>query len=199
MDEYTDEMCDQDGWYDFFTGKNRKVVWQCNGKFKNKCKTPHLSETEIKTAFVYALNSVVPKREFYIKELTSMMDSVCDLEERRRLDKQLEIDWKAVNDLINENARVVQNQTEYEEKYRKALDRYKETETKRNEVINKISEQMTRRKKMERFIEKVRELPETITEFDQTLWNVLVERAIVEKERIVIRFNGGVEVAYKRT
>ena len=58
---------------------------------------------------------------------------------------------------------------------------------------------MTRRKKMERFIEKVRELPETITEFDQTLWNVLVERAIVEKERIVIRFNGGVEVAYKRT
>jgi len=45
----------------------------------------------------------------------------------------------------------------------------------------------------------VRELPETITEFDQTLWNVLVEKAIVEKERIVIRFNGGVEVAYKRT
>jgi len=128
-----------------------------------------------------------------------MMDSVCDLEERRRLDKQLEIDWKAVNDLINENARVVQNQTEYEEKYRKALNRYKETEIKRNEAINKISEQMTRRKKMERFIEKVRELPETITEFDQTLWNVLVERAIVEKERIVIRFNGGVEVAYKRT
>ena len=58
---------------------------------------------------------------------------------------------------------------------------------------------LARRKKIERFIETVKGLNELIGEFDQTLWTVLVESVTVEKERMVFRFNGGVEVPYLRS
>ena len=45
----------------------------------------------------------------------------------------------------------------------------------------------------------VKGMEELITEFDQTLWTVLVESVTVEKERMVFRFNGGVEVPYLRS
>ena len=43
---------------------------------------------------------------------------------RRILDEQLGIDAKAVNDLIAQNARVAQNQTEYNERYDALVSRY---------------------------------------------------------------------------
>ena len=101
--------------------------------------------------------------------------------------------------MINENARVVQNQKEYEEKYEALLKRYKETEERQRGIVVKINDLLARRKKIERFIETVKGLNELIGEFDQTLWTVLVESVTVEKERMVFRFNGGVEVPYLRS
>ncbi|MBO5543383.1 MAG: zinc ribbon domain-containing protein, partial [Oscillospiraceae bacterium] len=51
--------------------KYRRVIWQCNHKFKDKtrCKTPHLTEDEIKAAFVRMVNKLYADREFYITEL----------------------------------------------------------------------------------------------------------------------------------
>ena len=185
------------------TDKYRKDVWQCNGKFKNKCKTPTVTEEEVKKAFVSVLNGLLPKKGFYVTYLTEMMESISDISEleseRQEVDRQLEIDWKAVNDVINENARVVQNQKEYEEKYEALMKRYKETEERQRGIVVKINDLLARRKKIERFIETVKGLNELIGEFDQTLWTVLVESVTVEKERMVFRFNGGVEVPYLRS
>jgi DNA invertase Pin-like site-specific DNA recombinase len=44
----------------------RKVVWQCNAKFKDKhkkCSTPHLTEEQIKDAYVTALSLLIVDRE----------------------------------------------------------------------------------------------------------------------------------------
>ena len=157
----------------------------------------------MKKAFVSVLNSLLPKKGFYVTYLTEMMESISDISEleseRQEVDRQLEIDWKAVNDVINENARVVQNQKEYEEKYEALLKRYKETEERQRNIVSRINDQLARRKKIERFIETVKGLNELIGEFDQTLWTVLVESVAVEKERMVFRFNGGVEVPYLRS
>ena len=57
---------------------------------------------------------------------------------------------------------------------------------------------MTRRKKIERFIEEIRKFPETVTEFDDMLWNVLVESLTVEKERMIFRFCSGLEITVIR-
>jgi len=43
----------------------RRVIWQCNDKFKgeNKCTTPHFTEEAIKEKFILAFNSVYDMRE----------------------------------------------------------------------------------------------------------------------------------------
>ena len=90
--------------------KYRRVVWQCNHKFKDKtrCTTPHQDR---------------------------LADTTALEKERRILDEQLGIDAKAVTDLIAQNARVAQNQKEYNERYDALVSRYEDTERKSDAVV----------------------------------------------------------------
>ena len=124
--------------------------------------------------------------------------------ERRSLDEQLGIDAKSENDLIARNARVVQDQKEYNERYDALVSRYEETEHKRDTVMEQIDQIMIRRRKTERFIESVKDLPEPITEFDESLlcmapsshmWAELVDSLTVySMDRIVFRLTCGMEI-----
>lgn len=181
--------------------KYRRIIWQCNHKFKDKtrCKTPHLTEDEIKAAFIRMVNKLYADREFYITELTAIKDRLGDTtaleKERRILDEQLGIDAKAVNDLIARNARVAQNQKEYNERYDALVNRYEETEHKRDAVMEQIDQIMIRRRKIERFIESIKDMPELITKFDESLWAALVDSMTVHaKERITFTLTCGMEI-----
>ena len=115
--------------------------------------------------------------------------------EHRSLDEQLDIDAKSVNDLIARNARVVQDQKEYNERYDALVSRYEETEHKRDTVMKQIGQIMIRRRKIERFIESLKDLPEPITEFDESLWAGLVDSMTVHsKDRILFRLTCGREI-----
>ena len=145
------------------------------------------------------VNKLYADREFYITELTAIKDRLGDTtaleKERRILDEQLGIDAKAVNDLIARNARVAQDQKEYNERYDALVSRYEETEHKRDAVIGQIDQIMIRRRKIERFIESVKDLPELITELDESLWAGLVDSMTVHsKDRIVFQLTCGMEM-----
>ena len=193
------------GWYGskvwHSNDKYRRVIWQCNSKFKDKtrCKTPHLTEDEVKAAFIRLVNKLSTDREFYITELTAIKNRLGDTteleKERRILDEQLGIDAKAVNDLIAQNARVAQNQTEYNERYEALVSRYEETERRRDELADRINQIMIRRRKLERFIETVEGLPELYTEFDAGQWAALVDSMTVHaKDRITFTLTCGMEI-----
>ena len=193
------------GWYGskvwHSNDKYRRVIWQCNSKFKDKtrCKTPHMTEDEVKAAFIRLVNKLSTDREFYITELTAIKNRLGDTtameKERRILDEQLGIDAKAVNDLIAQNARVAQNQTEYKERYDALVSRYEETERRRDEVADRINQIMVRRRKLERFIETVDGLPELYTEFDVGQWAALVDSMTVHaKDRITFTLTCGMEI-----
>jgi len=58
-----------------------------------------------------------------------------------------------------------------------------------------IDQIMIRRRKIERFIDSVKGLPEFITEFDESLWAALVDSMTVyAKDRIVFRLTCGMEI-----
>ncbi|MBQ6482404.1 MAG: hypothetical protein IJI45_14950 [Anaerolineaceae bacterium] len=115
--------------------------------------------------------------------------------ERRLLNEQLDVDAKAVNDLIAQNARVAQNQKEYNERYDALVSRYEETECRRDGVAEQINQTMIRRRKFERFIDAVTALPELYTEFDAGQWAGLVESMTVyDKDRIVWKLTCGMEI-----
>ena len=140
------------------------MIWQCNHKFKDKtrCKTPHLTEDEIKAAFVRMVNKLYADREFYVTELTAIKDRLGDT---AALEK---------------------------ERYDALVSRYEETERRRDGVVEQINQIMIRRRKLERFIEAVTALPELYTEFDAGQWAGLVESMTVyDKDRIVLKLTCG--------
>ena len=68
-------------------------------------------------------------------------------------------------------------------------------ERKRDAVMEQIDQIMIRRRKIEWFIETVKDLPDLITEFDESLWAALVDSMTVyAKDRIVFRLTCGVEM-----
>ena len=53
--------------------KYRRQVWQCNSKYRergaSKCQTTHLTEEQIKKAFVDTYNQIIAERKRYIAGL----------------------------------------------------------------------------------------------------------------------------------
>lgn len=81
------------------------------------------------------------------------------------------------------------------QRYDALVSRYEDTERKRDVVVERIDQIMIRRRKIERFIETVKDMPELITEFDESLWAALVDSMTVyAKDRITFRLTCGMEV-----
>ncbi len=71
--------------------KYRRVIFQCNNKFKNekKCSAPHLTESELKELFVNAVNKIMPQKEQLKADFKFIGDSlfnVSDDEQKARRD-----------------------------------------------------------------------------------------------------------------
>ena len=76
----------------------------------------------------------------------------------------------------------LQNQKEYNERYDALVSRYEDNERKCDAIIEQIDHIMIRRRKIERFIETVKDLPEHITEFDASLWAALDQCILKSKQ-----------------
>ena len=181
--------------------KYSKVVWQCNSKFKDKtrCQTPHLSEDEIKEAFLRVVNSLIMDRKEILAKLRSAQNTLSGTEEleteQKRLTEQMNADADAVQNLIAENARVAQDQEAYSQRYEARGSRFEETKAKYEKVTEEISTKGIRRREFDRFIKAVEKLPRTVTEFDEALWGALVDHLTVHaKDYIVFTLTSGMEI-----
>jgi len=99
--------------------KYRRVIFRCNHKFKNdkKCRTPHLTEDEIKEAFVKAVNAVIPEKNELIANTKVMMRTLCDTTEleveQSRLLAEMDAAVAMTERLIEENKAAATDQGEY--------------------------------------------------------------------------------------
>ena len=83
-----------------------------------------------------------------------------------------------IESLIAENARIAQDQKEYAKKYQLAMERYEAAKAAYDSIIAQKTEKYKRIQRMQAFIRNVQELG-VITEFDEDLWGLLVERVTV--------------------
>ena len=183
------------------TDKYRRVVWQCNARFKDKthCHTPHLTEDEIREAFVRVVNSLITDREEILTELRAVRDTLSGTEgleaEQKRLAEQMNADAEAVQSLIAENARVAQDQTKYNIRYEALASRFEDTKERYEQVTSDITARGIRRREFDQFIRAVESLPDAITEFDEALWGSLVDHLTVHaKDNIVFTLTSGMEI-----
>ena len=178
------------------TDEYRRVVWRCNNKYKDKkqhCSTPHVTEEEIKAAFLRMLNSM--DRTALLEDLCEIRDSFSETDDLKDLDDRLNAEASAVNALVRQNARVAQNQDEYNRKYNEALCRYEATKAERDRAAAEKRHRNIRKREFDRFIKTLENVPEMVTNFDEALWASMVDYVTVfGKDDLRFTLVSGVEI-----
>ena len=76
-------------------------------------------------------------------------------------------------ELIAENARVAQNQDDYNRRYDEMVSRFEATKAERDALAAEIRQRGIRRREFEQFITTLESLSDQVTDFDETLWGSL--------------------------
>ena len=182
------------------TDSYRKVIWQCNHKFDGeKCATPHLTEDEIKAAFIVAANKALADKAAVIYTFRLIQDSVFDTstleQERSALTDELNVVTGLIQDGIYKNAHIAQNQTDYNKEYEILANRYENVKSHLEQVEAKIHDKNSRRKSIEHYLSILEERTEAITEFDVHLWHCMVDFVTVySRDDIRFTMKDGTEI-----
>ena len=177
------------------TDKYRKTIWQCNNKFKNKekCKTPNLTEDQIKEEFVKEFNRLIANKDEIIKDCEDAILELTNTEnidaEISKLQEENEALINLMKNLIYENSRKAIDQDKYNQKY----DSYTEKHEKIKNAISKLEEKKqnlkVRREKISLFMDNLGKTDAIISEFDETLWHTMVENVIIcEDKKMEFKF-----------
>jgi len=184
---------------------HRVLVWQCNEKHRGQhCRTPHLTETEIKTAFLAAFNRILGSRAEIDEAYQEVMEALTDTRdfdsEQEQLENESEVAMGLIRKIISDNAQKAMDQGEYERKYTGYCDRY-EAARKRLEEIGELRlERNAKRTKIAMFLERLENSAELVTEFDEELWYSTVDFVTVyEDMRLVFTFRDGQEVEIEKS
>ena len=183
------------------TDKYRKMVWQCNQKFKNKekkCGTPTLTEQELKQAVVKAENARLDEKKEAIaaaKELQAMLLDNASLEaEAVGLEAEADALSESIDQAIRSNQMVLQDQAAFQAKEQELRDRYKEKRAACAEVRSRICDRRARADKLDAFIETLGKMKPQ-TEFTPEYWGALVKKVTVfGKKDIRVEFVDGKEI-----
>ncbi len=176
--------------------KYRCVIYRCNKKYSgNKCSTGHVTEDEIKEKFVEAYNLL--DRNGAIRNVESirqvLMSSDKEKAEQKKLQDEYDKCEKKLYKLIEENSTHVQNQDEYNKKYRDLADKSTKIQEKLDKITTALKDKDDRAKVLETYINDLKASKNKLTDFDEGLFYALVDRVKVNKDGIVIVWKDGTE------
>ena len=183
----------------------RREVWQCNDKYKRQgkpgsgCRTPYLTEDDVKARFVMAFNSLMEDRDGLIEDCRLARAVLCDvadldaeLEEQRR---EVAVIAELMRKSIFDNARAAVDQGEWSERYNGYVDRQRVTNERIEELETAKRERISRSLMIEGFVRDIENRELAITEFDEKLWVAVIDRVTVGRDgTMVFKFRNGVEV-----
>ena len=127
---------------------------QCNSKYRNEriCITPHLTEDEIKTAFVKAINQMVSSKAEVLREYRQIIGQLTDTaaleDELAHQREEFEVVEGLLRWLIAENAHKVMDQEEYSRRKTALQERYETTQQKIAFLEKQRNEQKVHREQL---------------------------------------------------
>jgi site-specific DNA recombinase len=185
-------------------GKYRNLIWQCNRKYTDGkfCETPHIREDELKPAFIQAVNQILGDKDRYITSFEELMPLLADTSELEKELVRLKGEHgsiiKRMYSCVEENKREMRNQEEYNRRYLKMAEEFKESGIQLNQIKEKILEQSARKEKIRRFLDELRQINDLVTEFDENLWNATVELVTVHTDKtLTFTFRDGTKISVK--
>ncbi|MBR1810026.1 MAG: recombinase family protein [Clostridia bacterium] len=180
--------------------KYRKIIWQCNNKFKteSKCMTPHVTEDKIKSGFIEAMNRLLTDKARLLEDCEIILHTLTDCTEiELRLQEiyaEIEVIMALTKQSILENATVAQNQNAYLEKYSNFELRYEKLKSEAQKLEAKKAERKSKADAIGAFMFELSEL-NPISTFDEKLWTVCVDLVRVYSDnRLIFVFRNGAEI-----
>lgn len=171
--------------------KYRRVVWQCNAKFKDghHCDTPHLTETVIQEKFLSAFNKLLDQRDFIAKDIKIIVDFLTDTKalksESAELRGEMEVVTELMKQAIAQNASMEMEQEEYTARYNALAERYQNAADRHKAVEAECASRTSQRKRLTTFVKQLMDSDEKVAEFTPTLWNTMVEKVTVNVDGVL--------------
>ena len=179
--------------------RHERYVYQCNQKYKKGteiCKTPHLSEEEIKQKFIEAYNLTIEDKDRIIadtKEVILLKTNTEELDKRIiELENELQAQSKLIKRLLKDNSKIITNSETYNMKYKKLSERFNETKDELDNLKAERNKRENKSIKMNAFLTNLKKAPSHLSEWNELIWRLLVEKATVHRDKtITFQFKDG--------
>ena len=187
--------------------KYRRTIYRCFNKYadkEQKCETPHLTEEDIKEAFVAVFNILITDKDAVIDACRVMQDTLTNTVELdakiAELTESLEIQHMLIKKHVEENMKEAKNQDEF-------WHRYEEIEKRINELATEIDAlKLTRLQRMQEaeiigaFMFEIYERDGVIESFDERLWIASIDAVTVyHTGDMLFRFKNGIEIKHPKS
>ena len=158
------------------TDKYRTVIWRCQHKYDNgePCKTPHVTEDQIKAAFFEAFNRLIADKVTVLEDVRLLVDTLTNTKELDCEEAVVVIDVETIADmirkLVEENAHAAITNDEYNLRYTEQMTRYDVAKKRLMEIEEQRSARRTRKRDLEVFCRALQKA-EPLVEFDEEVFN----------------------------
>ena len=177
------------------TDKYRKVVWQCNDKYKGevKCDNVHLSEDEIYKSILEAINKVIVEKDEIIENCELILNKVLDTKKLKiketEQSKELNKISKQIEQLVEGNSTIINNPGDFNEDYNNLSAEYFAIQEKLEKTQAILADKYSRKIQIDRFIENLKTQDDLITEFSPKLFTSIVDIVeVFSKKEIKVHF-----------
>lgn len=181
--------------------KYRRKLWQCNDKFKGeKCATPNLEDGQLKAAFMAVFNGLLADKSVLAARLSAKvaeLKNTAEIDaEIKKAQEQLEKSDNEIFEYIALNSKMAIPQHEYARKFNRLKDRSEKLEKRIDELKTDKSRRYSEQLLAGSLLSKLNENTEPITEFDETLFCILVRQINVYKDKLVFYLKEGMTIEY---
>lgn len=183
------------------TSKYRRVIWQCNNKFKGQqlCSTPHLYEDEIKQRFVNAFAIYFCSRDLIIETCQELIDTISDTsaidKKIEKFSQELSVIENANRELVLKFAQSPKRPNDYDERRDALTKEYDEKFRKFQKLEQKRTDQLNRAETLQNMIQQLSETKTIIDTFDDFLWKTMIEKVMIfHDNRMIFQFLDGTEI-----
>ena len=184
------------------TDRYRRVIWQCNGKFKGerKCETPHLTEERLKELYLAALGEYLSDRDAAIDQLRYAQRMLTDTDfidaDIQALEEELTTITGMLRLCIAENAANTMTEETYRTTHAELCNRFEETEAKLAALQKQRDKMKADAITIGGMMFELGELDTLPVTFDEKLWHGTIDHVTVHAdERVVFHFKDGKEIA----
>lgn len=125
----------------------------------------------------------------------ALMDFTTIDAEIKRLTEETQVVAELVKSVVKENASTVQSQEAYTKKYEALSERYEKAAAKLEKLQSTKTSCCQQDKQITLFIRTLKKQPLLLDEWDDTIWTVMVEKAIIYRNsEITFVFYNGTEI-----